>query len=133
MPNFGGKSSKPTKKNSSKEAGMRKRSKKSKESLDPASVDEPIVPSSPVARRDSNEGSAGRTTSEAPKAPKATPFSDGLFSAYLRNAVIIPSSTQDDEIDLFKQFLDYYSKEGVFVGSIVNKTSFMKNKGGRLM
>lgn len=60
------------------------------------------------------------------------PFSDGIVARQFRGLVIVPR-VGGEECSVLADFLTVYSRTTPFIGSINQKTSYMKKQGGRLL
>lgn len=62
----------------------------------------------------------------------AQPMQGDVVSPTLASVLIVPRIA-GEELATLKGFLRYYTLTGIYVGSIVSKTSFMRKKGGVLL
>lgn len=62
----------------------------------------------------------------------AEPMQGDVVSPALISVLIVPRIA-GEELNPLKGFLKYYSITGIYIGSIVSKTSFMHKKGGILL
>lgn len=113
---------------SKKTTSGKKTSKKSKAAKVPVEDQDVLSLSSP------EEGHSDSVTEvvAGAEASATVPFSDGLVAACLKDLVVIPR-VGGSEVDLLKGFLKYFATTELFLGSISNRLSFMKKKGGILL
>lgn len=121
--------SKGTKSSSTKAVTRGKKSKKSKAKTEVGMDDQDVLSLSGELVRDSEVRSDDNTSATG---PSLIPFSDGIVASCLKDLVVIPR-IGGQEVELLRGFLKYFSSTELFLGSISNRLSFMKKKGGILL
>ena len=138
MPNFAGKGTKKRDKTKVKENKKKtpKTPKKSKKSKDDEQ-DEAVVigvtdPDEVDEEDDVQEESSSKSKSSVKSTTIVKPFSDGLVASSLSDMIVVPR-VGGEEVEILKEFLVYFASTGTFIGTVSNKLSFMKKKGGLLL
>ena len=130
MPNFSAKKkqSAPTRGTSKSNTVQKKRTPR-KSPVKSTNVDADDVA---VNLLDASEIEEEEEQTPAKVVSKAEPFTDGIVAACLKNTIAI-ERVGPEEVELLRAYISDRVTSGTYIGSIYNKSSFMRRKGGLLL